>query len=151
MIIVALLLLFIVKSLICGKHSWSLFTVVPKIQYARLIKVSYDPTRNGSWDGRTQNSTHSLNYWMHHQKHGQGTHSTDPFVFCRPITQDIFSFHMLHNQLLQNYAWAVHLICTSRPKYFIHSCMAGGIAALAFCRASEPCSLLPNRPESQAT
>lgn len=38
----------------------------------------------------------------------------------------------------------------SRPKYFIHSSTAGGIAALAFPRASDPCSLLPNRPESQA-
>lgn len=51
----------------------------------------------------------------------------------------------------QNCAEVVQLIYTSRPKYFIHSSTAGGIAALAFSRACEPCSPFPNRPESQAT
>lgn len=58
---------------------------------------------------------------------------------CLP---DTFSYLMIRT---------MNLISTSRPKYFIHSSMAGGMAALAFPRASDPCSLLPNRPESQAT
>uniref|UniRef100_A0A0E9XNX8 Uncharacterized protein n=1 Tax=Anguilla anguilla TaxID=7936 RepID=A0A0E9XNX8_ANGAN len=40
---------------------------------------------------------------------------------------------------------------SSKPKYFIHSSTAGGMAALALLRTSEPSPLPPRSPVSYAT